>query len=639
MGHSLKTMSQHSTYAHVFIPVKVNKGFDYILPDQYAHAAAGSRVLVDFRGRKTVGVIKSVSSTSAVAGVKLKPVIRLLDTVSPLIHEDIVKLCRRISDDYYVSEAEALKLFLPVFLQKIDTIDQQPASSGPLPDVLQGTEWISEPYHHRRRFAYYRSQIKLCLESGFSCVLCVPTHEEIPRMAAVFQEFSPCTYSSKQTHVQAKQNWAAFKSGATRFCIGTRAAFFILPDALRLVIIEDSLHDAYAHGETPYYTLPGIALQLRNIRRIKLILHGTAPSLKVETFIRRRSIQDRSYPFQQPKSARVIDTERAFLKRGQYLSPFVVDTITKTVQPGGSVLLYYNKKGFSSYVQCEACKEIMMCKRCNIPLKYFFSASTLQCPLCHKHIPYDIQCPLCKRGYLKSKGTGIERLKSLLQRFFPDFSVDDLSEGKDKRLEPCRSDVTLHDPVGTGGILIGNNQMLSALPDGFKVQRTLVLDIDSLFYRAGHDSAFRVYYLLQRLQAITADELIVMSALTEHYALQSLHHEAQWFYEQEHRVRKEYSLPPYYKIIKLTFRGFSEKKVLKRAEEMKKLLEECIARRGSMITLSGPAKEIPFQLRERYYYSIILSARNKKKLREAIREVIDQSRSNAVKMAIIPQYE
>ena len=70
----------------VALEVPVAKLFDYLCDDSMA-AAAGDRVVVPFGARERVGVVVEVGDGSAVAGARLKTIVRVLDNAPRLSAE------------------------------------------------------------------------------------------------------------------------------------------------------------------------------------------------------------------------------------------------------------------------------------------------------------------------------------------------------------------------------------------------------------------------------------------------------------------------------------------------------------------------------------------------------------------------
>ncbi|MFA5337756.1 MAG: primosomal protein N', partial [Candidatus Omnitrophota bacterium] len=82
--------------AKVILPIALEREFDYLLPDSL-NVKTGSRLLVDFRGVKTVAVLSEIAHNSAIE--KIKPVIEALDT-NPALPQDAIKFAKQLSEYY-----------------------------------------------------------------------------------------------------------------------------------------------------------------------------------------------------------------------------------------------------------------------------------------------------------------------------------------------------------------------------------------------------------------------------------------------------------------------------------------------------------------------------------------------------------
>ena len=81
----------------IAIPKPLHGTFDYLPPvdcddQRIRDIQPGTRVLVPFRGRDTVGVVIGLAPQSEIASNKLKRAIRLLDTQS-LVTAPLIDLC------------------------------------------------------------------------------------------------------------------------------------------------------------------------------------------------------------------------------------------------------------------------------------------------------------------------------------------------------------------------------------------------------------------------------------------------------------------------------------------------------------------------------------------------------------------
>ncbi len=86
-------------------------------------------------------------------------------------------------------------------------------------------------------------------------------------------------------------------------------------------------------------------------------------------------------------------------------------------------MLLLNRRGFSRISQCKTCGAVERCTRCSVPLVYHANRQEMVCHYCNfHHAPKEI-CPQCRKGYLRFRGTGTERVESELHRLFPATSI------------------------------------------------------------------------------------------------------------------------------------------------------------------------------------------------------------------------
>lgn len=95
----------------------VDKIFDYIIPDDL-NLSVGHRVLVPFGKRNLEGYIIKIKQTSNLEDSKLKSIIKSLDDFACL-SEELISLANFMAQNYNVTKASSLRLFLPSSLKKV----------------------------------------------------------------------------------------------------------------------------------------------------------------------------------------------------------------------------------------------------------------------------------------------------------------------------------------------------------------------------------------------------------------------------------------------------------------------------------------------------------------------------------------
>jgi primosomal protein N' (replication factor Y) len=113
-------MNNSKTYIlRIAVPTPLRQTFDYFLPKNCDSQTlvAGVRVRVPFQHRELVGILLEVVTDSAVAAIKLKPALEIIDAL-PVIPADILKLCLWAADYYHHPVGDVLDTALPTLLRQ-----------------------------------------------------------------------------------------------------------------------------------------------------------------------------------------------------------------------------------------------------------------------------------------------------------------------------------------------------------------------------------------------------------------------------------------------------------------------------------------------------------------------------------------
>jgi len=101
------------------------------------------------------------------------------------------------------------------------------------------------------------------------------------------------------------------------------------------------------------------------------------------------------------------------------ISPPLERAMDTALQRGGRALLWLNRLGFATRVQCHQCGHVLQCKRCTAPLTFFSRRRELRCRYCATSQPAIAVCPQCRQGSLLYRGRGVEKAASEVARKFP----------------------------------------------------------------------------------------------------------------------------------------------------------------------------------------------------------------------------
>jgi len=284
------------------------------------------------------------------------------------------------------------------------------------------------------------------------------------------------------------------------------------------------------------------------------------------------------------------------------LQNFIQETLAKS----GKILLFLNRRGFSTLTKCNQCGFVLKCERCNSILSYLSSKKKMFCPRCDALSELPKMCPHCKSSYLRSMGTGIEKLESELARIYPA-----------SRIAGYDSDTKTFDRGAH--LMVATQAVMPFLHRGY-FTLIAVLDFDGEINRVDFRAGARALSLLTRLRQTAGEKLVVQTRHPQHEAIKAAATmDTEQFYRQELKTRKELGLPPYVEMISLALRGISEDAVLKQTQS---LYEQLIGVVGEVFEISVPQPDLRPKLRDKYRFTIILKGKSVKTMLAVVDSVI-----------------
>ena len=98
--------------------------------------------------------------------------------------------------------------------------------------------------------------------------------------------------------------------------------------------------------------------------------------------------------------------------------------IDRSLARGEQVILFLNRRGFSTRILCPDCGHSMTCPDCGITLTYHKSVNAAVCHYCGRKFPVPSSCPDCGSRYIKYAGAGTEKVEEEVRRLWPKAGVD-----------------------------------------------------------------------------------------------------------------------------------------------------------------------------------------------------------------------
>lgn len=633
-------------YANIVINRPIEGPFTYSIPDALKEdVKVGSCVEVSFGNKSVTGYVVDIIPKSEIEN--LKPVGRVLDK-APLIDEKMLQLTKWVAGYYYSSWGEAISAAVPAVVKKslkstrrskvsvpeeeAEYKDGSDKHLRPNPEQTKALDTIKQcldNFLHKvfllhgvtgsGKTEVYLQSIAYALELGRSSIVLVPeislTPQTVARFKARFGEKIAVLHSRLIGSKRANE-WERIASGEAKIVVGARSAIFAPLKDLGLVVVDEEHETSYKQEDAPRYNARDVAIKRAELSNAVIILGSATPSL--ESFYAARTGKYTLVELPERIDARlmpeveIVDMrdEMARKKAVSIFSHTLQSWIQKDISANKQVILFLNRRGFSTFISCRKCGHVLNCKRCSVSLTYHFHTKKAICHHCgYKIDPPDI-CPECNSNYVKYWGIGTEKVESEVHRLFPSARIARMDtdsthkRGTHERVLSKFKDHKIDILVGT--------QMIAKGLDFPKVTLVGVISADTALNLPDFRAGERTFNLLTQVagragRGDAGGRVIIQTYTPGHYSIQAAkNHDYNDFYGKEIVFRKELNLPPFCHMAVLTFRGRKEEKVLKTAESIREKLEK--KNKLKSLEIIGPAPAAISKIKGMYRWNLFLKS-------------------------------
>jgi primosomal protein N' (replication factor Y) len=472
----------------------------------------------------------------------------------------------------------------------------------------------------------YLQSLVEALKKGRRGIVLVPeialTPQTIERFASRFPGRVGVLHSRLSTGEQYDE-WRRIKNGECDVAIGSRSATFAPQPDLGLIIIDEEHEWTYKQDNAPHYHARDAAIKLAELTGAVVVLGSATPD--VETYYKAKNGEYTLLKLPQRvvpsvgvalPQVEVVDM-REELKAGNrnIFSRSLAHAINRAITAGEQVILFLNRRGGSYYIQCRRCGFVLRCRRCDVPLAHHITDDVLTCHQCNYRMPVPEACPNCGNRQLKFLGAGTQKLEQEVKYTFP--RARQLRWDSDAAVtRTFNEDILRKFRSRQAEILIGTQMVAKGL-DIPSVTLVGVVNADTGLNLPDFRAGERTFQLLSQVagragRGEAGGKVIIQTFSPQHYAIQAAaRHDYASFYEQEIEYRKQLHNPPFTQLERLSFVHTNDAVCQRKAEEMKKELEEVIRAGGvGGISVIGPAPAFIHRLRGRYRWQLIMRGQN-----------------------------
>jgi primosomal protein N' (replication factor Y) (superfamily II helicase) len=489
----------------------------------------------------------------------------------------------------------------------------------------------------------YLRAIEEVVKQGKEAIVLVPeislTPQTIERFSGRCE--SVAVLHSHLTDAERGQYWRRVAAGQIQVVVGARSAVFAPARKLGLIVIDEEHETSFKQESTPRYHARDVAVMRARLADVPILLGSATPSLESWYNAHRPngyslvSLPNRVENRPLPK-VELIDLRHEAKTPGKHfaIGPTLEKAVRDALKAGGQVMLFLNRRGFSTHVHCPSCGHVAQCAHCDLALTFHRHKSALVCHYCGWETAPFTKCPACSQVSIRYQGLGTEKLQEEIESKFPNKVVQRMDSdtmgkhGSHRRVLDAFRDGKIHILLGT--------QMIAKGLDFPNVTLVGVVNADTGLHLPDFRAAERTFQLLAQVsgRAGRGDKggrVMIQTFTPEHPCIAlATHHDFVEFSKQELGHRKEHQYPPYQRLARLIVRSENETAAGAYADTLAGAFAEALKRHVKPgtppVRLLGPAECPVFKLKGYYRFHFQVQSAASGALHAVLREVLSAAK-------------
>ncbi|MGI5949684.1 primosomal protein N' [Peptoniphilus sp.] len=430
----------------------------------------------------------------------------------------------------------------------------------------------------------YIHLVKKIIEDGGDAIVLVPEIGLTPQMIDRFKgrfDGKVAIIHSKLSAGERYDEYRKILNGEVKIVVGVRSAVFAPFKNLKMIIVDESHDSSYdLHDGLKYDTIEVAKRRIKD--KGKLILGSATPSVESYYYAKEGKynllkLMNRATKGSVMPKTQIVDMRDELLSGNiSIFSKDLQEAMKEKLSKNEQIILFLNRRGFSNFISCRSCGEVIKCENCDISMTYHKPINRLICHYCGSTKPVPKVCPSCGSKFIKQFGIGTQRVEEEVQKLFPYARVirmdRDTTSKKDsynnfyKKIKDGEADVI----VGT--------QMISKGFDFENVTLVGIIAADLSMYVSDYKATENTFQLITQVsgragRASKKGEVIIQTYNpTSEVIKYSADGNFEDFFEYELSERKLFEYPPFAKLIDVEIASVNENLSYKWADYFLNLL-------------------------------------------------------------------
>ena len=432
----------------------------------------------------------------------------------------------------------------------------------------------------------YSEAVRAAVDEERGAIVLVPEIALTPQMVQRLRmEFGDrvAVIHSGLTLTQRYDTWRAVRDGEFPIVVGPRSAVFAPVRNLGVIVVDEEHEGTYKQSESPRYHARDVAVMRAKLERAVVILGTATPSMETYQNAREGKYDLVELPTRidagplpdvqliDMRHEETVDTEGAF-------SATMRDAVAQTLDQGRQVILFLNRRGYASFIQCLDCGDTLTCDDCHVSLTYHSVGRLLRCHYCGSASKAPTACPECGSANLRFGAPGTQRVERSLRELFPNAVTERMDQDTTARPGAHWRILKAFADRKTD-VLLGTQMIAKGLDfPGVGLVGVVAADVGLNLpdFRAGE----RTFQLLTQVAGRTgrwgeSGRVVVQTFRPDHYTIELAKAQAfAPFYERESEERSGLGLgyPPFSRLVSLLLRGEDRERVSSAAQTLAEFL-------------------------------------------------------------------
>ena len=498
-------------------------------------------------------------------------------------------------------------------------------------DEKQAATFLLEGVTGSGKTEVYLQIIQHALAQGKSALMLVPEISLTPQIVRQFKaRFGDqvALLHSALSDGERYDEWRRIEKGDAQVVVGARSAIFAPIKNLGVIIMDEEHETSYKQEDMPRYHARDVAQWRGQYHHCPVVLGSATPSLESRARAQKgvyqwlrltKRINGKDLP-----QVQLVDMRQA----GRYapttdISQELATEIQKKLALNEQVVLMLNRRGYSSFLMCRECGEVIKCPNCDISLTYHKDTNSLKCHYCGHEEPVPQVCPNCHSKAVRYFGTGTQRVEKELTELFPTARILRMDVDTTRRKGAHER---ILDEFGKhhADILLGT-QMIAKGLDFPNVTLVGVLNADTSLGLPDFRASERTFQLLTQVsgragRAEKEGNVLIQTYNPDHYAIQyAQRQDYEHFFGKEMQVRHQGGYPPYYYTIQITASARTEADA---AQKMFQIRGEIVNYLSQNAVILGPTTQSIIRINNLYYYQLVIKYKNEPQLENYLQNLL-----------------